>query len=271
MGRSGFRTLQLTRVLLIDADIIAYQASAALETRVDWDGTGDVSVAADWDATRRAARDQIDWLMERLDGQRLVVCLSDDFQNFRKKLYPAYKSNRVGERPVHLYKMKDWLEEKYTSQRYDTLEADDVMGIMATTPTTEDRIMVSDDKDMMTVPGLLFRPTFHADKGVLDINPLEAMRFHFWQTIVGDPTDGYPGARGVGKESPYAQDVLEAEDELEAWDEVLMAYTRCRLTEEDAVLQANLARILKYGEWDGTSVKPWLPPAGLDELLVPAN
>jgi hypothetical protein len=39
-----------------------------------------------------------------------------------------------------------------------------------------------------------------------------------------------------------------------------MAYAKAGLTERDAVIQVNLARILKHGEYAGNRVIPWVPP-----------
>lgn len=200
----------------------------------------------------------------KLKADDVIVCLSDDFASFRKQLVdPTYKALRADtERPVNLYAMKEWMRETYITEERPLLEADDVMGIIATDPSRSDeRIIVSADKDMMTIPGLLYRPQNQLEKRphISDISPLEAMRFHFWQTIVGDSTDGYPGARGRGPLSDYALDVLEAADEEEAWEEVLMAFTG-RGGEDEAIKQARLARILHYGDYDGR-VKLWLPPA----------
>ncbi len=247
------------RHLLIDADILAYRHSSATEKRYDW-GEGVETVATDFTAAKQGAKDAVDELMAELEADTLTICLSDEVANFRKVLFPAYKSHRAKtKRPEVLYDLKDWLAQTYPSVIMPHLEADDVMGIMATQPSTEDRIMVSDDKDMMTVPALLYRPN-QPQIGVFRPTPLEATRFLFWQAIVGDQTDGYPGAKGVGKASEYAIDVLEAEDEIEAWDEVLMAYAKAGLTERDAVIQVNLARILKHGEYAGNRVIPWVPP-----------
>ncbi|TAE75125.1 MAG: hypothetical protein EAZ84_09935 [Verrucomicrobia bacterium] len=249
----------MSRVLLIDADILAYKATSANQKKYDW-GDGVVSTSADFTTAKRTARDTINALMDDLKADEMIVCLSDDVNNFRKEIYPAYKTNRKGtERPQYLYDLKEWLADKYPTRITANLEADDVMGILATEPSVDERIMVSEDKDMMTVPGLLFRPN-QPQLGVFRVSPLEATRFLFWQTIVGDQTDGYPGAKGVGKASPFALDVLEAEDEIEAWDEVLMAYQSAGLTEKDAVQQCNLARILKHGDMAGNRVIPWVPP-----------
>ncbi|SKB49583.1 hypothetical protein [Sphingopyxis flava] len=254
----------MSLTLLIDADLIAYVASAATQKAYDFGDT--VAVWHDFEEAKTAADWEIQKIISRLDPDDVTLCFSDDFNSFRKdRIDPTYKGNRVGERPEELYPLKEWLKGTYESAYRPALEADDVMGIIATDPSRSDeRIIVSADKDMMTIPGLLYRPQLDTDlrrkPPILTITPLEAIRFHFWQAIVGDQTDGYPGARGVGKLSPWAQDVLEAESEEEAWDEVLGAFSSVGLTEEDAVRQARLARILQHQDYDGTRPILWLPP-----------
>ncbi|MCR5870686.1 MULTISPECIES: hypothetical protein [unclassified Sphingomonas] len=261
----------MTRTLLVDADLLSYRSSAATQKGYKWDGET-VSVSADFEAAKRYAEDELNRLIDRLQPDEMIVCLSDDLTSFRKdRIDRTYKSARAStERPVYLYDVKDWLRSEYIVEERTALEADDVMGIIATDPSrTDERIIVSADKDMMTVPGLLYRPQGQVDeKGrplkkprILDISEIEAIRFHFWQTIVGDTTDGYPGAPGVGKLSPYAQDVLEAETEEEAWEEVLMAFAHVGRDEDAAIRQARLARILQYRDYDGRSPLLWLPPA----------
>jgi len=265
----------MTRTLLLDADLLAYRASAANQRSYDWNGNGNKSIAADEDKARQYAEEKIERTADKLKADSVIVCLSDDFSSFRKdRVDPTYKDfrNKV-ERPVHLYDIKDWLAEEYETVRWTALEADDVMGILATDPEAADeRIMVTADKDLMGVPAKLHRPAVYHWNGKLirkamtiDITPLEAIRFHFWQTIVGDTTDGFIGARGVGPASPYALDVLEAESEEEGWDIVLQAFAT-RGGEDEAIKQARMARILQHGDWDGRSPRLWLPPAWEEPL-----
>lgn len=255
-----------TRTLLIDADILAYRSSAATQTAYLWDGSTP-SIAAHLDQAQQSAEEELMRLVDRLKADDLIICLSDDFNSFRKdRVDPSYKKLRAStERPVHLYDMKDFLRETYITEERPTLEADDVLGILATDPSrTDERIIVSADKDLMTIPGFLYRPQGQVGANrprILSITPLEALRFHFWQTIVGDTTDGYSGAPGIGPLSPYAEDVLQAETEEEAWEEVLSAFGTKGLDEAAAVKQARLARILQYGDYDGRNVRLWLPPA----------
>ena len=273
----------MTRTLLIDADIIAYQSAAANERKYDW-GDGVTSHVADFDAAKQAAADAIDGLAEQLKADSVIVCLSDDVQNFREKVWPRYKQNRAGTtRPVHLYDLKEWLASEFKTETRPRLEADDVMGILSTEPHEGERIIVSADKDMQTVPGLLFNP--NKDAKVRTITPEQAERFMLWQALTGDQTDGYPGCPGCG---PKAADQLlsgsewfrnereitrgKRKGEVEVswsleptlwewtpWSAVLSAYAKAGLTEKDAITQVNLARILKHSDMDGTRIIPWVP------------
>lgn len=274
----------MKRTLLIDADILAYQTASANQKKYDW-GDDVTSVSADLEGAKEAAREILDDLMADLEADDLVICLSDELNNFRKGIYPAYKSHRKGtERPVHLYDMKDWLAAEYPTQLWQNLEADDVMGILSTEPHDGERIIVSEDKDMQTIPGLLFNP--RKDTKVRKITLLEANRFHLWQTICGDATDGYPGCPGAGpkmadevldgmlwlqrpkvfKSGPRkGQEVMEWEKAdgflTSTWNRIVACYNKYGLTENDALVQANLARILRHGDLDGNRVIPWVPEA----------
>jgi DNA polymerase-1 len=268
----------LTRTLLLDADLLAYRASSANQRSYDWNGDGQKSIAADEEAARRFAEEAIVKYADDLRADDVIICLSDDFNSFRKdRVDPTYKAARGSvDRPVHLYDIKEWMAETYDTVRWTALEADDVMGILATDPNrTDERIIVSADKDLMTVPARLHRPAvYHWDGRLIrkamtiDITELEAIRFHFWQTIVGDTTDGYPGAFRVGDKSLYAEAVVEAESEEEAWGIVLEAFASVGQSEDDAVRQARLARILQFTDWDGRSPRLWLPPAWEEEPPV---
>ena len=271
----------MSRTLLIDADILAYQTSASTQTAYDW-GDGEVTLATDFDAAKDQARDFLDHLMETLNADDIVICLSDDITNFRKRISPTYKANRSKtERPRHLYDMKDWLAAAYPSRSLPTLEADDVMGIMATEPHEGTRIMVSEDKDMLTVPGFLYRP-HEAKPRVIRVSPAEADRYHMYQTLIGDATDGYPGCPGVGpaKTASVLDDFVGWEPSTHVftqgprrgqsetrwvskkfstrWEAVVSMYHKAGLKESDAIIQARLARILRHGEYDGRPIL-WEP------------
>lgn len=284
----------MTRTLLLDADLLAYRASSANQRSYDWNGDGNRSVAADEDAARVVVENEVERLADRLAADHVIICLSDDFNSFRKdRIDPTYKALRsTVDRPVHLYDIKEWMADTYDSLRWNTLEADDVMGIMATDPTRDDeRIIVSADKDMMTIPGKLYRPATEGRPAkLMEISVEEADRFHLWQTIVGDVVDGYPGLPGAGpveaerllaghyhyswthtfKRGPRKgleevrwamSDEPSSEARHTPWSAIVSGYARRGLTEADAIKQARLARILRYGEYDGRTPRLWLPPS----------
>ena len=117
-------------------------------------------------------------------------------------------------------------------------------------------MIVSVDKDMLTLPGLHLR-----DGELVEISRLEADRNFYRQVLTGDASDNYPGCPGVG---PVGADKLLAgcSTEVEMWDEVLKAFLKKGFGEVYAKTQARCARILRAGEYDLTSGTPllWSPP-----------
>jgi len=251
------------RTLLLDADIVAYKFSAATEQVFHFDGKAEEPcVSSDLAEATTLADEYIEELADSLGATDVVICLTDS-ENFRTAIWPQYKGNRKGTRkPANLSPLKAHFRDNHKTYQRPGLEADDCMGILATHPTLipGERVIVSEDKDMQTIPGLLFNPA--KDEAPRKISKLQADLFHMWQTIVGDQSDGYPGAKGVGERSPEALGVLESKSPKEAWGFVKAAYERKGLTEQDAIIQARLARILRASDWDFQLKRPrlWVPP-----------
>lgn len=247
----------MAKTLLIDSDILAFKVSASNQSNTAF-GAYTYEAKARKDADVRVAK-----LVEKLGATDVIMCLTDD-ENFRYDVLPTYKDTRDRDesaRPELLKDMKQYLAEEYKSYIRPGLEADDIMGILATHPTIVkgEKIIVSEDKDMRTVSAKVYNP-MQPDLGVLTITPREAAAFHMWQTICGDVTDGYGGAFRVGKNSDFAQDITFLPMK-EMWDEVLMAYARAKQTEEDALAQARVAKILSAPLYDFKNKKPvlWSP------------
>lgn len=249
--------------ILLDADIVAYKVASLNQDTHDFGDTG-VGLHLDEDKAIRDIEDLIAQYAEPTRASKVVICLSDPDANFRKEIYPLYKSNRKDvERPLLLRWCKEYLFREYPSFIRPRLEADDVMGILATDPQrflkTTDVIMVSEDKDMRTIPGRLFNPN-RPELGVIDISEEEANRFLCYQTVCGDAVDGYPGCPRVGPKSDYALDIIEG-DYADLWDNVLLAYGSRGLSEEDALVQARCAYILRSCNFNNKTkkIRPWVP------------
>jgi DNA polymerase-1 len=249
------------RTALIDADIVAYKAAAVFEDISPFD---DENLTV-WTEPEQA-REEIDTVLasflEATDADKLIICLTDPVTEWRMEYDPNYKKHRATvRRPEMLKELKGYLAETYPSYTRARLEADDVMGILSTHPklVKGEKVIVSEDKDLRTIPGLLYNPR-RPELGVIDISTLDADRFHLWQAICGDATDGIKGCPRVGPKSVYAEEIIFADRE-ELWDIVLEAYASRGLTEEDAIHQARLARILRDTDYNFKTkkVRLWNP------------
>lgn len=241
--------------LLIDGDEFVYHVSSVLERPIDW-GDGIWTMHADQHEGEVTLEHMIESLVTSLEADGVVIALSgNDPGRFRKDIYEGYKSHRKdGRKPMIYWPLVEFLKNTYKFVQEDGLEADDIMGIVATSNPGK-FILVSSDKDMLQIPGYLYRP-HKADEGILEITEEQADRHHLFQTLVGDRADGYPGCPGIG--DVRANRLL---DEECSWANVVKAYNLAKLTEEDALVQARVARILRKTEWDKKrrKVKLWNP------------
>lgn len=250
--------------LLIDADIIAYQFAAKAQR------TYEFGVAVDDLAEVTPKLDE--WLADikaRLKADALIICLSSpSSEGWRKDILPSYKENRVDVvKPELLGALKDYLESSYPSYRKPRLEADDVMGILSTHPTLikGKKIIVSEDKDMKTIPGWLFNPA--KDTKPRKVSETEADYWHMYQTLVGDSTDGYKGCPSVGPVKATKTLLWAENDRVPVWPLIVELFESRGLTEADALVQAQVARICRYTDYDFKLKKviPWKPPQNLED------
>jgi DNA polymerase-1 len=238
----------LTKSLLIDGDIFLYQVASAVEEPTHW-GDDIWTLHSDMRTAREVFDMEIKKLQKRLNVKKVVIALSDPDRNWRRSVLHSYKANRRGNRkPVVYVPLREHAAETYETVWYPTLEADDVLGLLA----TEDTIIVSDDKDLKTIPGTLYVP--YKDE-LLEVTQENADRYHLVQTLTGDSVDGYKGCPGIGPKK--AEKVLEEG----TWDEVVEAYEKAGLSESVALVQARVARILRSGEYNYKTkeVNLWKP------------
>lgn len=246
----------MKRVLLIDADVLAYEACSAVQQEIEFE-PGYFTWHSSFEEVLRAFDTKLEEIVDTLNGDSVKLCLTDSEGNFRKQVLPTYKSKR-GKKPLVLKAFKDYLVKERQAYWRPGLEGDDCMGILATVKGDEERVIVSVDKDMQQIPGLLVR---WPDPYVLVINDWAADFYHLMQTLTGDATDGYSGCPGIGPKK--AESILSyTEGDLsKAWPLIVKAYEKQGLTEEDALVQARVARILRASDYDFTKKEPilWTP------------
>lgn len=253
------------RSLLIDGDIVVYQVAASLETPIHW-GDGLWTLHADENVARSVVDAKLAEYMETLEGDRMILALSDT-KNFRYDVYPAYKSHRIGKRqPMLREQLKQYCIDSYETFLRPGLEGDDVLGILATSPViikATEKIIVSEDKDMRTIPGLYCNFKKYQEQGILTISENEAAWWHMTQTLTGDTADGYPGCPGCGPKG--AEKVLGTDHEEWTypimWPRVVEAYAKKNLSEDVALQMARIARICQRDDYDFTrkEVILWTP------------
>lgn len=247
-------------ILLIDGDQFLYRACAACETEIRWDLENHV-LTSNAKQAYELALGGIQKAIDRFQPASVRVAYTKT-DSFRRDFYGDYKGNRLGVRkPMCYVEVREELEAVLPSKDIDGLEADDVMGIWATKGLTDaskdanNYIIVSDDKDLKTIPCQLYR------MGVLETITPEMADWHWmYQTLVGDTADNFPGCPGTGKVG--AEKLLTGLTTIdEMWPAVVGQFQKAGLTIEDALTQARLARILRATDWDATKkeVILWTP------------
>ena len=241
--------------LLIDADVLAFEASVIAEESIEWKEEM-WTVHADMALAKARVVNRVEEFKKKLQANDVVMCLSDR-ANFRRKLNPDYKSNRSKSRlPIILRQVKQWIIDELDGQLWSTLEADDIISILATDKEMdEETIVVSIDKDFQSVPGIYY--DYNKDE-THHVSEEEADNYHLIQTLTGDATDGYGGVPKVG---PVAATKALDKNGYN-WDTVVGMYEKAGLNEGDALTNAWMARLLRadnYSFRTNTIKKLWTP------------
>lgn len=259
---------------LIDGDIFVYQAAAAAERPIQW--TQDLwTLHSSLDEATQFFEDKIHKAIERVSENtgckdvNIMMALSDpEGKNYRKEVWPDYKANRKNKRPPLVRRaLYDYVVANYSTYHRPYLEADDVLGILQTSPyiIRGSKLIISSDKDFKTIPG----NHYNMDKDeFFMVTPACASYAHMLQTLTGDAADGYPGCPGVGPkkaESILANALAQATSQLNdsstaeeasnevvelAWPSVVAAYVKAGLSEDYALTMARLARICQRDDYD---------------------
>lgn len=239
--------------LLIDADYIVYKCCAATETEIDF-GEDLIVVTSNFSEAYSYVERELANIANDLGHFDDSILFFSDSTNFRKSLDPNYKGHRNRKKPCGYKRVINKLKEEYHVVVMPTLEADDAIGIYAT--KEQGHIICSPDKDMRQIPGDLY----DLSEGVVTITKEEGERWHLIQTMAGDQTDGYAGVPTIGIKRADA--ILN--EKGATWQTVLETFLEKGLTEEDALLNARLAKILQVEDYDFTNqtVRPWTPSSG---------
>ena len=238
--------------LLVDADYVVYKSCAGAETEIDW-GNDVILVTSKFsEAYANVKRDLLKIINHFLwDVPELILFFSDSV-NFRKSIQPSYKGHRNRKKPCGYKRVINQLKTEYKVVIMPTLEADDALGIYAT--QNPGNVICSPDKDMRQIPGKLFDMS-----ELMNVKDAEGKRWHLVQTLAGDQTDGYSGVPGIG----VKRAVTLFEEKGYSWKTVVQAFADKDLSEDVALENARLAKILTVDDYDFDNQQPilWSPSA----------
>ncbi len=181
--------------------------------------------------------------VEQHGPRAVALCFGPDAADYRVELYPAYHADRPPV-PDDLAPQFDASEEFFgafgwTVAIHDSLEADDLLGSYARIEAEAGgrALILSGDRDMFQCAGdavtVLYVKT--GSRGAEPVTPDEVeRRYGIAPALVpdfialrGDPSDGLPGAKGVGEKT--AADLLRRHGSLEAVLEQALGETRPKL------------------------------------------
>lgn len=241
----------MKRVILVDADILAFRASSSVQKDIDW-GDGLWTCHAYLSDAQFQFNEMLEAIYHKIkydpDEDEVIMCLSDK-DNFRKIINPEYKANRKNSRKPTCYKgLVEWIKSHYVYEVEKYFEGDDIISWLAYKLNEEDKDVwiVSGDKDFLTVPNVTFFD-FLRDKTTV-VDEKTAVYNLMYQTIIGDKADNYFGIPGYGpvKAKRYLDEHL---DNLQ--DATVALYEKEGLTFADYMFNYNMAHLLDTSTYDG--------------------
>jgi DNA polymerase-1 len=214
--------------ILVDADYLVYECGFATQSK---DEKGNVvaepvafALAGAKNALEAIYSEVAAWLAQSGEApQPLEVFLSGK-DNFRDRVATivGYKANRAGKpKPIHYNAIREYLINHWSAKVIDGHEADDELAIQAAKEGYDpDRVMIASiDKDLKTVPGLLYS---FKKKQAFHISEQEALGNFYRQMITGDTADNIKGVWKSGAKA--ANEIKDDWEERDMWEHVLRLF-----------------------------------------------
>ncbi|HEY2601002.1 MAG TPA: 5'-3' exonuclease [Thermoleophilaceae bacterium] len=210
-------------LLIVDAPSLLYRAFFALPKSIK--GSGGTSVNALLGSSNLMLRE-----VEEHDPRAVVLCFGPDAAEYRVELYEPYHAERPpvpDELAPQFAAAPDFFASfGWTSAISDDHEADDVMGSLAVAEEKAggDALILTGDRDMFQCVTkrvkVLYLKTGVRGGELVDAGEVKR-RYGVPPELVpdfialrGDPSDGIPGAKGIGEKT--AAELLQRHGSLEA-------------------------------------------------------
>ena len=241
--------------LLLDADMLLFQTVVTCEVEIEW-CPDIITTHLPVKQAQLMFSELLDIKTRQAKADHITLCWTAD-QNFRKEVSPSYKANRQKmdrRKPVGYRAVRRWAEAQFPSECWHKLEADDVLGILATRHP-EKTVIWSGDKDLKQIPGA----HLDNDGNLYNVSLIDADVYFYRQALTGDSTDGYPGCPGVGPKTAEKLIPTKGFTEASAWRTVIEQYKKKGFGADYALSQARLARILRETEYTFDEIQLWTP------------
>ncbi|HTN23395.1 MAG TPA: 5'-3' exonuclease H3TH domain-containing protein [Solirubrobacteraceae bacterium] len=209
-------------LLVVDAPSLMYRAFFALPSSIT-DGDGHPVNAL------LGTANLVLFVLERHSPRAVVLCWGAEKAAYRAELYAPYHADRPAMAPEL---ERQWLDAPgffaafgWRSESDAELEADDLLGSLARIETTAggETLIFTGDRDMFQCVGdrvtVLFPrggkdgPEVVDADGVRERYGIEPAQVPDFIALRGDPSDGLPGAKGIGAKT--ARDLLREHGTLE--------------------------------------------------------
>ena len=204
------------RHLLIDANNLLYRAHFASKLT---DGKG-TRISGAFNSMRMVSN-----LMKQFRPDSVIIAWDLGKSKRRLELFPEYKqqrdANRKEEDKIAIAKNKEILLELFSHLpvkqiQVQDIEADDIIGWLATTKLKGEKIIVSNDTDFIQLvkgktklflpkgkrltakKGEKARPYLLSEKKIERYLGFPAKHYILWKSLVGDKSDNINGIHGIG-------------------------------------------------------------------------
>ena len=189
--------------ILVDADIVAFQSAVVCDTEIDWeDESDDVCVTTDLTVDIKANMlNRIESIKQKVLSHHKnlrsndieITCCFTGKDNWRKQVYPSYKSNRKDKaKPTRLDEAVEILMNAFDHHLVTNFEADDLLGMLQSS-SFHTTIIASIDKDLLQIDGWHYN--WKRDEHTYVSN---GWKQHLIQWLAGDTVDGYSGVARIG-------------------------------------------------------------------------
>lgn len=233
-------------VLILDVESYLYQACTACKRLQSVDERKEVYMEV-YDV--RLGIDYIQGVLKRFQEQfwcsNIVLVIGDKNSNFRKHINPSYKSHRTA-KPLMYDILLNWIVDNLHVVSLPNLEADDICRVIYEDNENfkGDKLIITIDKDFYSFPCTLYRDN-PKDSEIVTVSEEDARQNEFVQIIMGDKTDGYSGIPNYGEKK--ARNFVTPST---TWEDIVGIYKAEGSTEQEAIMNYNMAHIIGFNEYD---------------------